>query len=146
MDPDGTTSTSHLCSATTAECFAFISVAHGARGRTPPTLFLFCSRLAQRPSTNPYLSSQWQTSPQPIFHIPHSPLLTQAWLYVYVHAINIVANTAAGSACIHGLTNARATSRWRILAGIFRFLFLVKSDFWRLWLEHDAPRAGMGCG
>jgi hypothetical protein len=145
MDTDGTATTpSHLYSATAAECFAIVSVAHWSRGRTPPTLFLFCNRHAQRPFTNPHLSPQRQTSSHPVFYVPYSPLLTQAWLYVYV--INIVANTAASGACIHGLTDARATSRQRILAGIFRFLFLFVADFWRLWHEHNAPGADMGCG
>src|ERR1700676_1350917 len=111
MDPDGTaTIPSHLRSATAAECFPIVSRAHGSRGWTAPTLFLFCSRHAQRPFTNPHLSPQRQTSSHPVF-LPHSPLLTQAWFYVHFHVINIVANTSASGACIHGLTNARATSR-----------------------------------
>lgn len=151
MDPDGTattttTTTTHLCSAAAAECFAIaIPVAHGPRGRAPAPLFLYCNRHAQWPFTKPHLSPQRQTSSHRVFYIPHSPLLTQDWLYVHFYVINIVAYAAASGACIHGLTNARATSRRRILAGIFRFLF-VTSDFWRLWHGNDVPRAGMGCG
>ena len=141
------TATSSTSAAAAAECFAIVSTAHGPRCWTPPTLFLFCSRHAQRPFTNPHLSPQWQTSFHTIFYIPHSPFLTQARFFLHSYVINIIANTATSGACIHGLTNTRPTSWRRILAGLFWVLFLFfTSNFWCLWHEHDAPRAGMGCG
>ena len=146
MVPNGTATSSNLSAAAAAECFPIVSAAYGPRGRTPPTLFHFCSRHAQRPFTNPLLSPQRQTSFHTIFYIPHPPFLTQARLYLHSHVISIIANTATSSACIYGLTNTHATSRRRILAGLFRVLFLFVTNFWGLWHEHDAPCAGIGCG
>src|SRR5258707_5290139 len=123
MVPNGTataTIPSHLCS-TAAECLATVSIAHGPRGRSPPTLFLFCGKHAQQSLTIPLISPQRQTQSHVVFHIPHSPILTEAWLYVLF--LFHIANTTTGSACVNGFTDAHATPWRRILAGVFRLLF-----------------------